>query len=192
MGLAIAPATSTATLDDLKDRLNKTLTVDDIELQNMLDAAVAYYTRVVGPITTKTKRYDGGSPEIVLPPTATGVTGVAYTDGSEVDTDSLYFDEDTQILSWGYTTSGPLLSVAGIFTYGSRNVVVTFTTGIPADHREIILADVAGYFSATQRGGGVGPSFSAEGYEAPFVVTAGVITLWPRIDNLSKPNRIVA
>jgi hypothetical protein len=176
VALAIQPVDDVPTLAELKLRLGKTLTVDDAELRSMLDAAVAEYEEWIGPVGTKTLRYDGGGTRLILPVNASAVTAVAYTDGTAVDAADLDFDSSSGLLHWGYGT-------VGAFTSGSRNVLVTFTVTLPANHREAILADVAGYFAATQRGGGAGPSFSSEGYELPYQTTPQ--TLFPRIRALA-------
>ena len=164
-------------LSDLKDRLNKTVTADDAELGQMIDAAVAYYARMIGPLTgTVTQTFDGGRTSLILDARAAAITSAAYSDGTAIDVADLTLDTSTGILHWGYNT-------AGLFSYGARNVTVTYTITLPADHRETIIADVAGYFAATQRGGGQGPSFSSEGYELPY--QQNPMMLFPRITALA-------
>lgn len=166
---------STIGVSEVKARLNKTLTVDDAELQDMLDAAEAEYQEWVGPIGTKTLRYDGGRATLILPVGAT-VTAVAYDDGTAIDMADLYHATDTGLLHWGYNT-------VGYFTAGARNVLVTFTVTLPANHREAILADVAAYFSVSQRGGvGGRPDFDATGDEP---AAFSPVTLFPRIRDLA-------
>ena len=170
---------STIPLSDVKARLNKTLTVDDVELQDMLDAAEAYYADLFGAVGTSTLRYDGG-PVIVLPVNTTAVTAVGYTDGTFVDLDDLDFDPASGLLRYP-------------FTWGSRNLSVTFTTALPAHHREAILADVAGYFAATQRGGGtVAPRFPGEGYGEAYDSPGAPLTLFPRIAALAAQYPAIA
>lgn len=175
MALAIQAVPDVPTLAETKLRLNKTVTADDTEIQAMLDAALAAYTKHVGPVTTKTLRYDGGGPRLILPVNASAVTAVTYSDGTVVPLADMDFDPETGILHWGYNT-------AGVFRYGSRNVLVTFSVTLPANHREAILADVAGYFAATQRGGGsLSPRLPGEGYVEAYDSPGTPLTLFPRI-----------
>lgn len=162
-------------LAEAKTRLNKAaaVTTDDVELQAMLDAAESEYADWVAPLVGKTLRYDGGGERLILPRNVTAVTEVTYADGTVVALSDLDFDVDTGILH----------KVAGTFTTGQRNVRVTFTVALPAHHREAILADVAGYFAATQRGnsGGALPP----GYEAGFEDRGTPLVLFPRIRALA-------
>lgn len=169
-----------ATLQELKARLGKTLSVDDGELLDMLEAAEAEYTELIGPIGETTARFHGGQTSIILPAGVTAVTAAAYDDGTEIDLDDLDLDTRTGILHWGYNT-------AGVFTYGSRNVTLTYTVALPANHREAIIADVAGYFAATQRGGGSrGTAFPSEAAVDAYDAVGGPITLFPRIRALAE------
>lgn len=168
-------------LDDLKDRLGKTTNADDAELGQMIDAAVAEYVELIGPLTgTVSEKANGGGTSIILSdPRATALTSVTYSDGTVVDTDDLDLDTSTGILHWGYNT-------AGSFTYGVRNVTVTYTVGLPDNHREAIIADVAGYFAATQRGGGSqSRRFPGEGYAEAYEAPGTPVTLFPRIRALA-------
>lgn len=171
---------------DVKARLNKTLTVDDLELSQMIDAALAEYGEWVGPVGTKTLRYDGGGVRLILPVNVSAVTAVTYTDGTAVDVADLEFDAETGLLGWGYNT-------AGAFTYGARNVEVTMTVALPAHHREAIIADVAGYFAATQRGGGSqSRRFPGEGYAEAYEAPGTPVTLFPRIRALAAAYPAIA
>lgn len=161
-------------VSSVKDRLNKSLSVDDGELQDMLDAAEAEYAALVGPLSGKTLRFDGGGRRLILPVNATAVTAVSYTDGRSVDVADLDFDPDAGILH----SRG--------FTAGSRNVIVSFTVDLPDNHREAIIADVAGYFAATQRGtGSAGPRLPGEGYVDAYDAPGTPLTLFPRIRALA-------
>lgn len=173
-----APA---AGLSQIREALNKTLTVDDDELDRMLDAAVDEYIDKVGPFGTVTETHSGGRGSIVLnSPRPARLVSAAYSDGTAIDTTDLSLDPRTGILHWGYGT-------AGWFTSGVRNVTVTYTVALPANHREAIIADVAGYFAATQRtSGSGGPRLPGEGYvvpqeDSPF----RPMTLFPRINALA-------
>lgn len=163
-------------LDDVKNALNATLTVDDSEIERMLDAAIAEYEEYVGPIAGPlTETYSGGERIVLNAPNVTAVTAVEYTDGTTVDVTDLDLDTRIGVLGWKPGTSGG-------FTWGVRNVIVTYTVGaLPANHREAIIADVAGYFAGTQ----LGPTGPDEGYGAEF--RAAPLVLFPRIRSLAIP-----
>ena len=164
------------TVAQVRARLNKTLTVDDAEIGEMIDAAEAEYASLVGPIATKTLRFDGGRASLILPVNAATVTAVSYADGTVVNVADLALDTDTGLLHWGYGT-------AGYFTAGARNVSVTFTVTVPANHKEAIIADVAGYFAATQRGNS--GALPTDGYSAAYESPGAPLTLFPRIQALA-------
>lgn len=133
------------TIDDVKARLNKSLGVDDGELQAMLDAAVAEYETTVGPLATvvRTNRVVRGGifPEfpVISVTSAADLSGAALN-LTDLDTDALASGLFRDIYGRSYSTAR-----------------VTYTAGhtsVPANVREVIAADVAGYFAATQRGAG--------------------------------------
>lgn len=159
------------TVAALRTRLNKTTTVDDVELQDMLDAAIAYYARVVGPTVNGSVRLDGG-PVLILPRNITSLTSITYSDGTTVPVASVDFEATTGLLRHP-------------FRRGARNVTVDFTTAVPVDHQEVILADVAGYFAATQRGGSPG-ALPGVGYESGLEDRSSPVVLFPRIAALAK------
>ena len=164
-------------VNDVKLRLDKTLTVDDDEIAAMLDAAIAEYETYVGPVSgTVTEKHHGGGTSLVLGNvSAASLVSATYSDGTVIDTADLDLDTSTGILYWGYGT-------AGVFTSGVRNVTVVYSVGaVPAHHREAIAADVAGYFAATQ----MGPTGPDEGYGEAFRQTPQV--LFPRIRALAGP-----
>ena len=168
-------------VDEVKQRLGKTLSVDDGELADMIDAAEAEYAQLVGPLegTVVEKHHGGGTSLILRNPAASAITAAAYSDGIAIDLDDLDLDTTTGILHWAYDT-------AGSFTYGSRNVTVTYTVSLPANHREAIIADVAGYFAATQRGNSsLAPRLPGEGYAAAYEAPGAPMTLFPRIHALA-------
>lgn len=171
---------SVLSVADVKTRLNKTTAVDDIELQAMLDAAEAEYAAWVGPIVGDTYRYDG-TRTIILPRNAT-VTAVAYPDGTPIPLADLFHNRNSGVLDWApYRTSTSTYMVWD----GALTVIdVTFAVTLPPHHREAILADVAGYFAATQRGnsGGALPP----GYESGLEDRTTPITLFPRIRALGS------
>jgi hypothetical protein len=162
---------------EVKARTNKTLIVDDDEIAEMIDAAIAEYEEYVGPVSgTATQTFDGGSGYLLLASmNVASLVSVTYADGTVVDVGDLDLDPATGIVRWGWGT-------AGAFASGRRNVQVTYTAGaLPANHRETIIADVAGYFEATQEG----PAGPDDGYalgnrSAPLV-------LFPRIRALALP-----
>jgi hypothetical protein len=184
---------STVTVSTIKLRLNKSsgITVDDSEIQEMIDAAEAEYAEYVlglpgqTPIasTSVTQKFNGGGTSLVLAaPHVTAITAAAYSDGSTLTYTDLDLNTSTGIVGWNYNT-------AGYFTSGTRNVSLTYTLGaLPANHKEAIAADVAGYFETTQRGGGsLRPAFPGEGeYEAAYAATPQV--LFPRIRALAVPS----
>lgn len=162
---------------DVKARLNKTLNVDDTEIDAMIDAAEAEYTEYVSPAGTVTETFSGGTDRLVLrAPHVTAITAANYSDGTAISLADLNLDLNTGIVYWGYNT-------AGFFTWGTRNVTITYTVAdVPANHREAIIADVAGYFEATQRGP-LGPDDN--GYAGAYTSTPTV--LFPRIRALAPP-----
>lgn len=165
--------------DEVKLRLGKTTSDDDGEIEDMIAAAEAEYAELIGPIGETTARFHGGQKSIILPAGVTAVTAAAYDDGTTIDLDDLDLDTRTGILHWGYNT-------AGRFTYGSRNVTLTYTVALPANHREAIIADVAGYFAATQRGNSsLAPRLPGEGYAAVYEAPGAPMTLFPRIRALA-------
>ena len=178
---------STVTLAEVKLRLNKSGSTDDTELQQMIDAAEAEYAEwVIGvkgqtPIasTSVVQRFNGGTSSLVLrAPHVSAITAASYTDGSTLTYTDLDLDTATGIVYWLYNT-------AGYFTWGTRNVTITYTLGtLPANHREAIIADVAGYFQATQNGPVGLPG--DEGYQEAFSGTP--VTLFPRIRALAMPS----
>jgi hypothetical protein len=162
-------------VSDVKLRLNKTLSVDDTEIQSMLDAALAEYGEYVGPVAGPvTETLSGGGTALLLrSPNVTAITAAAYSDGTTITVDDLVVDNG--IISWGYNT-------AGYFTRGIRNVTVTYTVGaLSANHREAIIADVAGYFDLTQSG----PAGPDDGYS--IAQRGAPLILFPRIRALALP-----
>lgn len=175
-----------ANLSQIKDALNKTLSVDDDELDRILDAAVDCYEEKVGPFGTVTETLHGGRTSLLLSSSrAQRITSAAYSDGTAITLTDLDLDPLTGIVHWGYNT-------AGAFTYGVRNVIITYTVALPAHHREVIIADVAGYFAATQRGGSSGPRLPGEGYADAYEQPGAPLTLFPRIAALAASYPVIA
>lgn len=175
MGLALAPGSSEIDISEVKSRLKLTVDTHDAKLQDMLNAALAAYTRYVAPLPgSVTEVFDGGGTALVLRSAdASAVTVASYDDGTTITASDLTVENG--IVRWGYGT-------AGRFTYG--RVSITYTVGaLDLDHREAILADVAGYFAATQRAGT--ERVDENGF------TAGIFTeptkLFPRIMALAPP-----
>lgn len=188
MGLALAPGSSEITVEEVKLRLNKTLTVDDDEIQSMIFAALAEYVEFVGPLTpaahvavvTPALMSDGFygiyTPRIPL----VAVSSITDGYGTAVSpADYIVTDAPTGLVrpaadaTISLTTSWPSQMVVS-YTYG----------GMGLNHREFVIAEVAGYFSNTQRGGGAGPSFASEGYEAAY--GNNPVQLFPRIALLAE------
>jgi hypothetical protein len=162
----------TVTVPQVKARLNKTTIVDDAELGEMIDAAEAAYAEHVRPLpSTLTVRVSGGFGPIILPLGTTAVTAATYADGTVIDTADFDVDPASGLLHLG----------AGYLARGTRNVLLTVTVGdLPAHHREAIIADVAGYFAATQRGNSPG-ALPDLGYEAAYAERTTPMVLFPRI-----------
>jgi hypothetical protein len=149
----------------------------------MLDAAEAEYVEFIGPLEgTVTEVFDGGGTTLVLRnPNVTAITAASYDSGATLTYTDLTVSNG--IVRWGYGT-------AGRFTPGTR-VSITYTVpAVPANHLEVIAADVAGYFAATQRGGSR-PAFAGEaGYEDAF--QGHPLELFPRIRALAAQYPTVA
>lgn len=180
--LIVLPGTigsgSSVTVTDIRTALNKSLTVDDVEIQQMIDDAEAEYTEYVGPISGEvTEKVNGGSDRLVLrSPFVLALTAAAYTDGSALNLTDLDLDTATGIVYWNPGT-------VGWFTSGTRNVQLTYTVAsLPENHRGTIIADVAGYFEATQLGP-LGPDDT--GYSNAY--TATPVVRFPRIRALAPP-----
>lgn len=173
-------------VSEVKDELRKSsnITVDDDRIQTMIDAAEAAYTRYVGPLSgTVTETVDGGGTSIVLGnPTVSAITSAVYADGTVIDVGDLDLDTRTGIVYWGYNT-------AGRFSYGARNVTLTYTIGsLPADHRKVIVEEVASWFRMTQRAGGTRAAFPGDGDDyMSAALTASPLTIFPRIMALAAP-----
>lgn len=171
-------------LQMVKDRLNKTLTnvPGDEELQDMIDAALAEYEEFIGPVSgTVTETHDGGTDTILLRQPVNAITAASYDSGDTLTYTDLTVENG--IVRWGYGT-------AGRFGYG--RVSITYAAPpLPANHRELIIADVAGYFAATQRGGGSDrPQFPGEGYAEAY--TGHPVELFPRIRALAAQYPAIA
>jgi hypothetical protein len=153
------------TAADVRPRLNKTSTADDDEIQDLIDAAVAEFTELVGPLvpTTYTERHSGPVAFLRRRPVV-AVVSVAAVGGSAVSLTDDALDAETGLLTLG----------------GSGTYTITYTAGygsLPGNIREAIIADVAGYFARTQRGGG----FPGDRLAEPEPVTGAPVLLWPRI-----------
>ncbi len=107
------------------------------------------------------------------------VTSATSNDGAVIDMADFDLDID----------SGLLHSATLRYT---RNVVLTVTVGsLPANHREAIIADVAGYFAATQRGNGAGARPDT-GYDSAYVDRSTPVVLFPRIRALAAAYPAIA
>lgn len=166
------------TLPEVKSALNKKLSTDDGELTRLIDAAEALYARKVRPLPgARTVRLSGGAREYPLPG-ASSVDSATYgVGGPAIDLTGIDFDPDSEVV------------YAPRWVGGTRNVVLTYTAGpLPLHHREAIIADVAGLWTSTQRGGGPArPSFGGEGFAEPVEGARGPVVLFPRIEALAPP-----
>ncbi len=163
----------------VKKRLNKQATVDDAELLDMLQAAEAEYVEHVGPLLTTTMPAEEHTGK-VLRLRHTPVVAVLSVTQNGLAVTGWTLNADAGLLTTPY---------AGTFT-------VIYTAGydvLPANIRELIAADVAGYFAATQRGGGaVRPGFPGEGYTDAYDAPGMPLTLFPRIQALARSQAVVA
>jgi hypothetical protein len=174
-------------LDEVKAHLNEESDEHDDELQGMLDAACDLVAAHVGPLDTETvtdEVHPGGRSSLVLHRyPVVEVTAASYWDGTAIDVADLEVDGSTGIVSWGYNT-------AGWFSYGARNVRVTYTVGratLPAPVRLAILEVARDLWSGTQSGGG-GRSFGQDFADAePAFGTAGRPALSPHVLSLLEP-----
>lgn len=182
---------SVVLVTDIEAALRKTpaITTDDGEMQRLINEAEAEYAEWVlglpglSPIagtTVTAERFDGGRDSLYLPLHTTAVTAAAYTDGTTIDVDDLVLNTRTGHLSWGYNT-------AGWFTWGTRNLSLSFTLGsLPANHKGAIIDDVAGYFAVTHRSNSATDFPGEEGYESLFGSTP--LVRFPRIRALAGPS----
>ena len=151
---------------DVRPRLNKTSTVDDTEISDLIDSAEAEFTELVGPLvpTVFTERHRG--PLIIL--RRRPVVGVRLVAGP-----------GDAALPWAIDEEVGLLTVGA-----AGHCTVTYEAGyleLPGNIRELIIADVAGYFARTQRGGG----FPGDQFAEP-VPASSPVTMWPRIANYAR------
>lgn len=181
---------STVLVTDIEAALKKTaaITTDDAEMQRLIDEAEAEYAEWVlglpgqSPIasTSVTDRFSGGRDSLYLPAHTTAVTAAAYTDGTTIATGDLLLNARTGLLSWGYGT-------AGYFTWGTRNLILTFTLGaLPANHKGAIIDDVAGWFVMTHRSNSAAQFPGEQGYET--AAAASPLVKFPRIRALAGPS----
>lgn len=173
-------------LADVKAHLNLTGDGDDAELQQMLDAAVAHLSRLVGPLTATayTERLSGnsGGPLILSHTPVVSLTSVAYSDGTSVDVDDLDVGENG-LVYWNYGTTG-------YWTTGSRNVTVVYEAGrsdLPADLRLAVL-ELTRHLWTTQRGIAENRPRFDDGPD-DFAPTGSSFTLPRRVEELIAPFR---
>lgn len=91
-------------LDDAKKHLNITANADDAELQRVIDAAEARLAvELGGPLaaTSRTERLTGGAAVLILKVApAISLTTVTDAFGTELDTDDLYLDTATGLVTY--------------------------------------------------------------------------------------------
>ena len=159
---------------DVRPRLNKTVATDDDEIQEMIDAAEAEFEELIGPLAVTPYTEQHAGPVALLQRPVAAVQSVVDLYG-------------TAVLPSEYS----LNAAAGILTIGrAGSFTVTYTVGydvLPANYREVIIADVAGYFSRTQRGGSANrPAFPGDEFaESPAGFGSGPVSMWPRIAALA-------
>jgi hypothetical protein len=159
---------------DVRPRLNKTSTVDDAEIQEMIDDAEAEFVDLVGPLaSTPFSEKHRGSTLILDRRPVISVQSVTDSVGTVVP-----------VGDYELSARAGLLTVARPGTY-----TVAYTAGyavLPGNVREVIVADVAGYFARTQRGGGsFRGSFPGDELAEP-VVESSPVSMWPRIAAFAK------
>jgi hypothetical protein len=178
LGGDLSPAPVTAT--EVRARLNHTLTVDDAEIERMIEAALAEYDEFIGPVASPVvENINGGAgPLILRSDRPAQLLSAAYSDGAPIDLSGLQLER-----------SGTVHVTGTYLTPGRRNITVTYSLRpMPPHHREAIVADVAGYFAATQRGGAsFAPRFAGEGYSEVYDTPTGPLVLFPRIRRLAPP-----
>lgn len=150
---------------DVRPRLNKTSTKDDQEIQDLIDAAEAEFVELIGPLTLTpfTERHSGPVALLRRRPVVE-VVSVTAAGGSVVTLAADALDAEAGLLTIG----------------GGGTYAVTYTAGhesLPYSIRELIIADVAGYFARTQRGGGFPGDRSADLEPEG----ASPVLMWPRI-----------
>lgn len=156
-------------LEDLKDELGIKTTAQDFELVRKLDEAEAEYAARVRPLPgTYTETV---SLPAFLPDGVTSVTAALPVSAAPV-----------AVLFAGriVTSTSPL--------YSAPRVVLTYTVGpIPLHHAGAIIADVAEWYTRTQRGGGSSrPSFGGDASLEPDTPSRPRV-LYPRIRDLAGP-----
>jgi hypothetical protein len=154
---------------DVRPRLNKTSAADDAEIQDLIDAAEGEFAELVGPLaaTAYTEKHRGSLLILDRRPVVS-VQSVADAYGTVLVADDYELSADAG-----------LLTVVRPGTY-----TVAYTAGyavLPGNIRELIIADVAGYFARTQRGGGsVRGGFPGDEFAEP-IVESSPVSMWPRI-----------
>lgn len=157
-------------LADIKDRLNITTSNHDFELLELLAAAEAEYRSLIGPLDVETfTEVHRGPTAVPWRRPVVSITSVTDPEGFAVD-----------------YTFGP--NYGAVSTSSRHNLTITYTAGyttLPDNIRELILADVAGLYAATQRGGGQGrPTFPGDSLapEEP----GSPLVMWPRIREAAR------
>lgn len=175
---------SAVSIADVKTHLNMSSIANDGELQRFIDAAETAIGHRVGPLTPVevTETLDGGRDCLILRnPRAVSLTSVTSADGTTTTLTDFDLDTSTGIVYWRYGT-------AGSFTYGRRNVTVTYLAGwdpLPADLAHAVK-ELVRHLWETQRGASTGarPGFADD----DTATVAGAFSSWPvRVQELLEP-----
>lgn len=149
--MPIPAASAAPVLDDLKTRANITSSTHDVELQDMLDAAVGAVEGLIGPIDSVTvteTHYDvsRGLPLLLKRRPVLSVTSIADSYSNAYAADDYDLQADAGIVR--------LLATTGTYAYWSGDVTVTYTAGresLDPEIREAILLTAVDLWT-TQRG----------------------------------------
>lgn len=144
---------SVLTLADAKKHLNITDTRDDAELQDVIDAAEAAISQVVGPLTPVTKTaqlrsVSGASFSLPVTPVQSvqSITGATYFGSTAIDTTYLMVDSLSGVVRYG---GYPAKLTVGPYT-------VTYTAGWTSVPDDLLYAvkELVRHLWGTQRGSG--------------------------------------
>lgn len=173
---------SAVTLAEVKAHLQMASSANDTELQRFINAAEAAITRHVGPLvplTVTSERRNGGRDKIRLRyPRAVSLTSITYSDGTPTTVGDFDLDKDTGVVYFGPDP--------GTFTYGVRNVLVSYVAGFAAipDDLAHAVKELVRHLWKTQRPNSAGarPGFEDED---PVV---GAFSSWPvRVQEWIEP-----
>lgn len=182
---------SVITVDEVASRLRMRAAAQAVaedKIQAMIDAAEAEYEELVGPITEQNDvavvtpaLLPDGMHGIYTPRTPlVAITSITDGYGTTVDTaDYIVTHAATGLVRPAASGAISLTTV-----WPSRVVVSYIYGGLPANHREFLIAEIAGYYAATQRAGD--ERTDANGYADGFY--SAPTKLFPRIADLASRN----